>query len=1076
MAYVPIDRFLVRAPLLPAAPLADAARRLIRDPLGARALALASTSLAARMSASGPTAAASQSIGFPSSIDRYARRAAFRATPAGLLAGVTVGTLGPRTGGATGTPRAHLAPSWSRIARLGRALVEEPGIRNQVHLRAAPSLLRGADRVRWLAGGAGMAEEREADLDAQLLRILDACADWTPWPAARAAAGDPRGGDEGADADELLLLLLDDELLLCDLTPPLVGPPAARWMSDRLAALRPLPPEAAILARAGAALDAGDLDAGRAALRELPGGASVLSASGGHDDAGPDGAPDVVATLLHHPARALTLERATVERAARLAPLLFRLQEALAPPAAERAGDPRALEALDDAVELFGAGALDPAAWALGDYGVDPSGGDGAEDHVPGTLARGRAPAPPPALVRLLVDEIASARAAGRAEIALHPAALDQLLPPAPPPATCELFLTPAPPRTAWLLGLHAPAGASWGRFAHALGPAFAGAFTALDAAERAAHPHQRRLDVAYAPTPALADLCAHPPLRDGVLALSGWPEHALDDDARGEARRPIPGAVPEALQPGQLALVSGTGAADLALASGRARADDGGLREIVPSPLARVRSTTAPAGLYRLLAGFSFYRQHAPWALSLGVLADLAHVPRISIDGFVVSPASWRLPAALDARALRRWRRGEGGAPPPPRFVQVGVEDQLLPVDLDRALAWRDLTGQPRAWEIWPPLSDSETAGRKSRRPKTGARAPAGTVDQDGRRIEAVVALVDVPDEAGARAAEARQRALGTAGPVPPPRLAPAASGWRTFALYGAEDRQDDVLLDAVAPAVRDALDAGEIDHWFFVRYADERDRHPHLRVRAHAANRAHAGAFAARLDRHLESARASGAVARVEEGAYYPEVARFGGHAGVAAALHIFESDSDLACSLLSAERDPPDPAPTEGRDDRRRDAIELVVATFDALLAGLGFGVRERHELARRRRDAESAALDDIDAAEPRALDADFRARARRLRAVLSSGPETAPPDPELRRIAAHRARVAAAVGDLTDEVRARLAPPLLHLTAVRIAGTDRGAEARAYFLWERTLEGLVRSPVSSPGTKSRPAPVV
>lgn len=1067
MAYIPVDRFLVRAPLLAAGPLADAASRLMRDPLGARALALASASLTARMSAPGTKPAAAQSI------DRYARRAAFRATPAGLLAGVTVGTLGPRTGGATGTPRVHLAASWARVARLGRALLEEPDVRDQAHLRCAPSLLRGQGRVRWLAGSAGIAEEREADLDARLLRLLDACNNWTPWPVARAAAGDTRDDDGGADADELLLLLLDDELLCGDLTPPLVGPPAARWMSDRLAALRPPPPEAAILARACAALDAGDLDAGRAALRELPGAASLPGASegdGGGDD--PGGAPDVVATLLHQPARAITLESATVERAALLAPLLFRLQQALAPPAAERNGDPHALEALADAAELFGEGAFDTAAWALGDYGVDPGAVGGADDHLAGTPASGS----PPALMRFLIDEITAARAARRAEIVLDPAALDRLLLPAPPPATCELFLTPAPPRTAWLLGLHAPAGASWGRFAYALGPELAGAFTALDAAERAAHPHQRRLDVAYAPTPALADLCAHPPLRDGVLALSGWPARAFDGNARSEwALRSADNDVPEALRPAQLGLLNGPGVVGLALASGRASGDDVTFEEVVPSPLARVRSTTAPAGLYRLLAGFSLYRQHAPWALSLGVFAELAHVPRISIDGFVVSPASWRIPAALDARALRRWRRGDDGVPPPPRFVQVGVEDQLLPVDLDRAHAWRDLVGQPRAWEIWPPLPAPAAESPRSRRAKGTARAQARAVDQDGRRIEAVVALVDVPDDAGARAAEERQRALSSAGAVPPPRLAPAAPGWRTFALYGAEERQDDVLLDAVAPAVRAAIDAGEIDHWFFMRYADEQGRRPHLRVRAHAANRAHAGAFAARLDRKLESARASGAVARVEEGAYHPEVARFGGHAGVAAALHIFESDSDLTCGLLAAARNPPDPAPPGTVDDRRLDAldaIDLVVATFDSLAAGLGFGMRERHALARRRRGAESAALDDIDAAEPRALDADFRARARRLRAMLSWPPEVAPSDPELRRIAAYRARVAAAVGDLTDDVRARLAPPLLHLLAVRLAGVDRSAEARAYFLWERTLEGLVRSPPPAPGTKSRP----
>ncbi len=749
MAYVPIDRFLVRAPLLATTPLADAARRLMRDPLGARALALASESLAAQTGGSRAAQA----------IDRYGRRAAFRATPAGLLAGVTVGTLGARTGGATGTPRAHLATSWARIARLARALLEDPEVRDQVHLRAAPSLLRGADRVRWLAGGAGMAEEREADLDARLARILDACGDWTPWPALRAAAagirdsdgvvvplhpparanGAPLDDDGGADADELLLLLLDDELLCCDLTPPLVGPPAARWMSDRLAALRPPPPEAAILARAGAALDAGDLDAGRAALRELPGEANLDSESDGSADGdrsqGSGGASDLVATLVHQPEQALTLERATVERAARLAPLLFRLQDALAPPAAERDGDPHALEALADAAELFGEGTLDAGAWALGDYGVDPSAGE--DDGPPG----GRSAAPPPALVRLLVDEIAAARAAQRAEIALDAAALDRLLPAAAPPATCELFLTPAPPRTAWLLGVHAPAGASWGRFAHALGSDFADAFAALDTVERAAQPHQSRLDVAYAPAPAVADLCAHPPLRDGVLALSGWPEPARDDGARGETPRTAPGGFPEARQPAQLGLVAASGVAGLAVAAA-GRTDDGAPEEVVPSPLARVRSTTAPAGLYRMLAGFSLYRQHAPWALSLGALADLAHVPRVSIDGFVVSPASWRLPGALDARALRRWRRGGAGAPPLPRFVQVGVEDQLLPVDLDRPQAWRDLSGQPRAWEIWPPLSE------------------------------------DQPDNAGGRQIPPRARHAADAGPHRRPRRSPHRSG----------------------------------------------------------------------------------------------------------------------------------------------------------------------------------------------------------------------------------------------------------------------------------------------------------
>jgi hypothetical protein len=87
------------------------------------------------------------------------------------------------------------------------------------------------------------------------------------------------------------------------------------------------------------------------------------------------------------------------------------------------------------------------------------------------------------------------------------------------------------------------------------------------------------------------------------------------------------------------------------------------------------------------------------------------------------------------------------------------------------------------------------------------------------------------------------------------------------------------------------------------------------------------------------------------------------------------------------------------------------------------------------------------------------------------VLGALPDANSPEPDLRRIASYRVHVAAAVGELTEVVRARLAAPLLHLCAVRLAGADRGAEARAYLLWERTLEGLVRNPPAEPRAEAR-----
>ena len=398
--------------------------------------------------------------------------------------------------------------------------------------------------------------------------------------------------------------------------------------------------------------------------------------------------------------------RGVVDRAAALAPLLFRLQDALAPPASERLAQPALDEALAAVTELQGVGALDLGALAAGDYGVSVQ----SEDDVEAERASGV----PSTVLAVLVDALLTAARAGRHEAALDLDALTRALDgvgPAPPP-TCELFLAPvaAPPGeregTGWLLKVTLSRGRR-GLFMVALGAPLAAALDALAAAERAARPGQQTLDVSFAPSAALADLCAHGRARPRVLALSEWSD-APDED----------------LTLGDLELVADPAAEEpLALRVRRDRTP------VVPSPLARVRSTTAPAGPLRLLCGWSLYRQHAPWALGLGPLAPLERVPRLVLDGFVVAPAScsfFRGGASRRPRpraAARRWRRAAGV----PRFVQVGEEDRLLVVDLDGAGAAADLADHARVWEIWPPLG--------------------ATVDRDGRRVEAVVALVQRPD-----------------------------------------------------------------------------------------------------------------------------------------------------------------------------------------------------------------------------------------------------------------------------------------------------------------------------------------
>jgi thiopeptide-type bacteriocin biosynthesis protein len=950
--YVPLSRVLIRAPLLPVAALPRAARALVAHPLGGDAIALASPSLAAAK----PGAARERAM------ERFARRAAFRPTPSGLLAGVCVGKLGARADVATGTPAAWLTPSWARIAAVARALLDDPDVRERVRLRVAPSVLRAPDLAWWIGPGDPYGTASELELNEGLSAVLDAAAHWSPWPTLRAAA--ESASEEADRADGLLLDLIDFGLLETDLRPPLVGPPPEVFLAQRLSLLGS-EAERQALDAAVSALARGDLPAGQAALERLPGGATR----------------PVQAVLVHQPERLPTVPRAPVVRAARLIPLLLRLQEALAPPAAERLASPALADALDACTELHGAGAFDLAALATGEYGVpidDDEGPSGAAADV--------------RVVVLLADAFADAARRGAVAVALDPAALDQALGDSGGsvlPDTAELFLVPMAPRPAgragdgWLLGVHGPAGASLGRFAHALGPAGADALAEIAAAEQQAG-GEERLDVAFSPSADLADLCSHPPARRRALALSTW-------SADSDVTLADLALVADPARPGELSL--------------RLRDETG--PPVVPSPLSRVRSATAPPGAARLAVGWTLQRQHAPWAFTPGPLDALERLPRLTLDGFVIAPASWRVPPSLrDGRGgrggLGRWRRTAGV----PRHVQVGEGDELLPIDLDAPSAARELTGIERVHEIWPPLGT--------------------TIDRDGRRLELVVPVV----QSDRSAPPVRDLAR-----VPPPREAPPLDRWRTFKLFGPSDRQEQLLLEVVQPAIDQGRAAGEIDAWFFLRYVDGPGRRPHVRLRAHAGS-GPVQRFEQRLHDALGAARMAGWLTSLETTEYFPERGRFRDQE--LAGLHeIFEADSQAVTALL---------------EENEHFSVQRA-RLFDAIAAGFGLDAAAREAVAAERRAAAERSTD-AGPDERRQADAAFRTEARTLRATLSGERK----DP-LRRLFQ---RVSGAAAPWPAERRDVLLPTVLHLSSVRFGGDDPDGERLGYVFWQRALEGLRRAP--------------
>jgi thiopeptide-type bacteriocin biosynthesis protein len=356
------------------------------------------------------------------------------------------------------------------------------------------------------------------------------------------------------------------------------------------------------------------------------------------------------------------------------------------------------------------------------------------------------------------------------------------------------------------------------------------------------------------------------------------------------------------------------------------------------------------------------------------------------------------------------RWRKQNHV----PAVVQAGEGDELLFLDLQAPGAVKELArfAGGRVFEIWPPLD----------------RLP----DESGRRIEAVAAVVDIPEDAEAQSAAIQS--CRNAGPVHPPAQVPADANWLSFRCYGALDRQASLLFEAVGPTVKVALEAGEIDAWFFLPYLDQPGSRHHLRIRAHATSPKKAESFSRRLRGALAPSLERGHIVDIATSSYFRESARYGGPEQMPAVETIFQAGSDLVLDVLSRE--------SEGHLQDER--MHIAVRAADTLAESLGLNLSARLAVASSCRRAYER-LNLIDEEEAKLA---FRAGSKRL---LAAPAEAAPILSAFRR----------ALSNFNEQerqaLRSRL-PALIHVQAVRLFGTDARAEALSCYLWQRTLDSL------------------
>jgi thiopeptide-type bacteriocin biosynthesis protein len=255
---------------------------------------------------------------------------------------------------------------------------------------------------------------------------------------------------------------------------------------------------------------------------------------------------------------------------------------------------------------------------------------------------------------------------------------------------------------------------------------------------------------------------------------------------------------------------------------------------------------------------------------------------------------------------------------------------------------------------------------------------------------------------------------------PPPEPRVRHApGSGWLYARLHCGPAGADEVLLQAVAPLVRDLLGRGVADGWHFLRYGDP---DWHLRLRLHGDPARLAAEALPALHAAAAPLLEGGLLSRVALDTYEPEADRYGGAGALPLAEAWFRADSEAALATMEA-------LAGGGNDgERGLEALASAVRTWEAM----GFEGEALRAALARARDAfrrEAGA----DAGSVRAAGARFRELAPRLRELLpGDGERLAPPPPGSPLAARGEATRALAAGYRRLEAAGALAAPLAEVT--------------------------------------------
>ncbi|MFL5345932.1 MAG: lantibiotic dehydratase [Hyalangium sp.] len=925
------------------------------------------------------------------SLVRYVARMAGRATPMGLFAGVSTGSLGPRTRLRLGAPEGH-----RRHTRLGRAyldaltgtLAREPALRQVLLYHPNSSLFRSGGRIFYSEAPAGPEQPwRSASVEET---------DYLRLTLERAASGARLGELAAALVGEEVSLeearayveeLVDAQLLVPALAPPLTGPEPLEAL---VATLREhgQPALAEPLARAQQALAALDAEG----LGQPPSRYRDIAQQLPHTP----GLAGLFSVDLYKPAPELTLGEPVIAEILRGVEVLHRLQTP---------GPDKLWTEFRQAFEARYGSREVPLVEALNEVGFDrmPPAGSAAAPWLEGVPLRA---AKPDRLVYwgatqdLLLRKLQAAWESGAMEVSLDLEELrgwdTQALRPLPDAWSAMATLV-APSEEALSRGefqVHLaitagpPGVRQLTRFCH-LDDSLRQHVERHLRAEEALRPGALFVDIVHAPKGPLrtSDIVHHSRLREHELPFLGR------SGAPAERQLPVEDLL-------------------LSVRGGRCVLRSRRLGVEVCPRLAHADNFKRDSqAVYRFLCEYQAEGSF-PWLFpNLMPFSDARFLPRLVSGRAVLLPATWRLQreelATLGGRTsaerfvavqrLRRQRRL-------PRFIvlsEVGSAELALPVDLDHALSVESFAQRVRARE--QVVVRELFLGPES----LCVSGPEGHFGH-----EVVVPFVrEVPVEGQAREHAARSRAVAFRQSLP-------GEEWLQARLYGGARWGDELVRTGVLPVVREALRSGAADRWFFSR---EGRLDWHLRVFLHGAPQRLLRETVPALREAVAREIAAGRLSGLSLHPYERDERALGGAEAARVAEQVFQADSEAVADLLEL-------LPGEEGLELRWWAGLLGV---DLLLTDFGVEVRQREALVANLRDRLSRALQ-ADRRAP-ALSRLYRQRAPVLEALLGEGPGAdAPLSAALERLRQRSRQFVSAAAELRAlEQQGRLTGTLAEL---------------------------------------------